>query len=427
MGQLQPIATPINISGIRPRTLRQFAPYLAGMGLVPVATSGSAQAEDWEDRPLEAGSTVGVQLVRGDLNVSATGTVTMVSGDKVYAFGHPFLSIGYTDLPLTKAAVLGIIPSFMNGQKMSATMDPVGSIKQDRSTGILGIVGQDPEMIPVSLKLTTSRKQVREYRYEVVKDSFLTSFLLTVTVFNSIVSSERSIGGQTVQVSCQVSLKDYPVVNFENSVSDLTSSPAGAAIAAAAPVHFILTSGFEDIVVKNIELELTAHEQVREAVLDKVWQDKIDVRAGEEVGVTLFLRKPNGDVIAEKYPVKIPDGIGPGALKIMIGDGLSVAKLDAQHNKVEFTPKNLGQLVKAINNLKKNDRFYIRLFREQKGAVIGGEGFPGLPPSLLALYSARKTTGDTQPINRVIFVEHELPSTDYVLTGQKVIEVNVKG
>ena len=132
-------------------------------------------------------------------------------------------------------------------------------------------------------------------------------------------------------------------------------------------------------------------------------------------------------MMAEKYPVKIPNGLSAGPLKIMIGDGVSFTKADAEAEEGEFVPQSVAQLVKAINNLKKNDRLYIRLYRDRQGAVIEGQGLPALPPSLLALYNSRKTSGETQPIKRVVYVEHELPATDYVLTGQKVIEVKIEG
>ena len=90
--------------------------------------------EEYEDVPLQAGSTISVQLIRGDVDVSASGTVTYIDGSKIYAFGHPFLSIGYTDLPLSQAAVLTIIPSLMTSQKVSAPIEFIGSIKQDRAT-----------------------------------------------------------------------------------------------------------------------------------------------------------------------------------------------------------------------------------------------------------------------------------------------------
>jgi hypothetical protein len=388
---------------------------------------GSGRNEDWEEATLEPGSTISVQLVRGDMEVSASGTVTHIDGDKVYAFGHPFMGIGFTSLPLSKAGVIGVIPSLMNSQKVSSTIEPIGAIKQDRATGILGITGEKPRLVPVNLTLTTSRKEKKQFNYEVANDTFLTPFLIAFTVHNSIVSSERAMGGQTVQLKCRISLKGQPEVKFENSISDLTSTPALAAVTAAAPVNFILSSGFDDIVLEQIDVEMSTVENTRDAVLDKVWQDKLEVKPGEELGLTVFLRKPNGELEQETYPVKIPEGLSPGDLKIMVGDGVSVTLEDAKNEESQFVPQSLDQLVKAINNLKKNNRLYIRLFREQEGAIVGGEGLPGLPPSILALYNAEKTTGDTKLIRRVVFVEHELPPTEYVLTGQKTIQVKIKG
>jgi hypothetical protein len=427
MGRLQPIQMPLNLSGFSRSALGPFSGTLNALNFMPAFGGAAAAGDEWRNAPLVPGSTVAVQLVRGDMEVSASGTVTHINGDRIYAFGHPFLSVGYTDLPLAKAAVLGVVPTLMVSQKLSATLEPVGAIRQDRSTGILGMKGETPRMIPVNLRLATSRGESRDFRYEVVTDSFLTPFLVAFTVQNSIVSSERSIGGQTLRLKCRIALKGFPEVTFENSVSNLLSSSAIAGVAAAAPVDFLLASGFDDIVMERIDVEIAAFESTREAVLDKVWQDVAEARPGEEVGITVFLRKPNGDVTSEKYPVRIPDGMTPGPLKIMVGDGITITRQDARTETAEFIPRNVGQLVRAINNLKKNDRLYIRLFREQQGAVIGGQGLPGLPPSLLALYDSKKTSGDVQPIKQVVFVEHELPATEFVITGQRVIEINIKG
>jgi hypothetical protein len=426
-GELRPINTPISLSGFSQQSIQYFAPYLNAMGMVPVRGMASGRAEPFPNAELEPGTTISVEMVRGDMDVSASGTLTHISGDQLYAFGHPFLSIGYTDMPLNKAAVLAVIPSLMSSQKVSATTEWIGSIRQDRSTGIMGIVGHRPRLIPVRLRLQTSRNETKEYNYEVVNDSFLTPFLMAFSVHSAILSSERSIGGQTLQVRCQIALKNQPDVNFENSVSDMASSPALAALSAAAPVNFLLNSGFEDMSMERINLEISAIEQTREATLEKIWQDKLEVKPGEEVNLTVFLRKQNGETISEKYPVKIPEDIGPGPLKIVIGDGRSLNKSDADSEMGEFVPDTLKQLIRAINNIKKNDRLYIRIFRDQPGAVIGGEGLPDLPPSLLALYRSEKTSGDVKTINKVIYVEHELPSTQSVLKGQHVIRVNVKG
>lgn len=103
-GRLQPIATPLNLGGFTPEAVRVFSSQLSRLGLVPVFGGGSARLDDFADSPLQAGSTVGVQLIRGDMNINASGTVTHISGDKIYAFGHPFLSMGYTDMPSQRQA-----------------------------------------------------------------------------------------------------------------------------------------------------------------------------------------------------------------------------------------------------------------------------------------------------------------------------------
>ena len=426
LGRLQPIATPLNLSGFSPRSIQQFSSQLQLLGLVPVRGMGTALMEANEDTPLQAGSTITVQLVRGDIDVSASGTATHIEGDRIYGFGHPFLSVGYTDLPLNKGAVLTIIPNLMTSEKVSATLEPIGSIKQDRATGILGVAGEESQLIPVRLRLHTSRNEVKELNFEVVSDNFLTPFLMSFTVHSSIVSSERSIGGQTIQIKCTISIKGHSDINFESSVSDLVSSPVFAALAVASPVNFLLSSGFEELVMEKIDVEMTAVEQTREATVEKVWQDRLDVDPGEEVDLTVFLRQANGDTMVQKYPVKIPEEISPGPLKIVVADGMSLTREDAETGVGEFIPESLQQLIKAINNLKKNDRLYIRLVREQAGAIIAGEGMPDLPPSLLALYGSRKTAGELQPMGEVIYVEHELPATEFVLNGRQEITVNVK-
>ena len=430
-GRLRPIATPLNLSGFSQQALSRFAPQFRALGLSPVrglVSAGSAEAsEAGNGAPLMPGSTISVQLVRGDMGLSASGTVTHVSGSKVYAFGHPFLSLGNTDMPMNQASVITVIKSLQSSQKVSALERLVGSVRQDRATGLFGILGAKPELLPMRLRLQTSRNEVKEYNYEVVHDSFLTPFMINLTVNNAIVSSERSLGGQTLRVKCDIQLKGQPNVVYESNIADLASTPALAAVTLSAPVRLLLGSGFEDLKIERVDFDIVAVEEARRAELVKVWQDKLEARPGEEIHLTVFLRRENGLTTVEKHTLRIPEGISPGPLHIEIGDGLTVSRLDNPGEGRGYVPESLSQLVKAINNLKKNDRLYIRLYREQSGAVIGGEGMPGLPPSLLSLYNSRKTAGDVDSIQRVVYFEMELPAQDYALSGRKVLRVNIKG
>lgn len=421
---LRPIATPVGLSGFSSSAIETFSDAFRLAGLTPVRGLSTSAEGEFDDAPLQPGSTVTVQMLRGDMEISASGTATLVSGNRVYAFGHPFLGAGYTDMPLSQGAVLTVISSLQSSQKVTATTDFIGAIRQDRATGILGLRGEKPRLLPLKLELLTSRNSKKSFQFEMVIDPALTPFLTALTVFNSLASSERTLGGQTLQVKCSISLAGHAPVHFENSVADFANTTVSAALAASAPLGFLLSSGFQDLELEGVEIEIAAVEENRRATLDEVWVDRVEVKQGEEVNLTVFLRKAGGEVTSQRYPVKIPEEITPGPLRVLVGEGSAVTKLEEDAGQ-EFVPENLSQLVRAINNIKKNDRLYIRIYRDREGAVVGGEGLPELPPSMLELYGSSRTAGNAKPIGKVIYVEHELPPTSYVLDGHQTVQIQV--
>src|SRR5690349_18587256 len=78
-------------------------------------------------------------------------------GARIYAFGHPFLSLGASDMPMSESSVVTVIPNANNSFKLAVPGRMVGSISQDRASGIFGLLGQTPKMIPVKVNLHTSR------------------------------------------------------------------------------------------------------------------------------------------------------------------------------------------------------------------------------------------------------------------------------
>ena len=117
---------------------------------------------------------ISVQLVRGDYSLAASGTVTLRDGDRIYAFGHPFLSLGASDMPMTESSVVTVIANVNNSFKLAVPGQMVGSISQDRASGIFGSLGRAPKMIPVKVNLHTSRDRTETFAYEIANDSFLT-------------------------------------------------------------------------------------------------------------------------------------------------------------------------------------------------------------------------------------------------------------
>ncbi len=423
--QFAPIATPVVFTGISPDALALFTPHLQGNGLLPVSGIGGASPITplgmVTEKTLAPGTSVSVQLVRGDFSIAASGTVTHRDGDKIYAFGHPFLSLGASEMPMTESTVVTVIPSTLNSFKLAVPGQMVGAVSQDRATGIFGQLKRAPRMIPVTINLHTSRDRTEKFTYEVANDKFLTPLLLNLTIYSTITSSERSVGEATISVRGQIDVKGQETIRLERRFS---SSNAGlqAAGSVATPIAALLSSGFDNVELGAITLDITSTDERLQGTLDRIALDRNEVRRGETVEVHAFIRTDSGGQVVQRIPVQIPADVPPGQLVLFVGDGGALQQAAAAQGLV---PKDLGQLVGAINKIKKNDRLYVKLFRITSGAVIGTDEMPNLPPSFVATLNSERSSGGHTPTVLSAIDEKELPPAEFVITGQQLIGINV--
>jgi hypothetical protein len=424
--QIQPIATPVVFSGISQESLSLFSSELTKSGLLPVSGVGGAAEitplARFDDKTLTPGTSVSVQLVRGDYSIAASGTVTFRDGNRIYAFGHPFLSLGGADMPMAESSVVTVIPNAFNSFKLAVPGQMVGTISQDRSTGVFGQLGRAPKMIPVKLNLHTSRNRDQQFSFEVVNDEFLTPLLLTITVFNSINASERSLGESTVSVRGSIAVEGQPTIDVERRFSS-GNAPLSAASAVASPVMELITSGFDDVTIKGVNLDIVASEEKNNATLERISLDRTEVNSGESVEVQAYIRTDAGKQFVQRIPVQIPAEISSGPLVITVGDGATLQETSVAKT---FVPLDLTQLVSALNKVKKNDRLYLRLQRPAPGIVIGTSEMPNLPPSVVATLNSDRTSGGytAMPLSQVY--ERELKAADFLITGQQTITVIVR-
>ena len=424
--QIQPIATPVVFSGITQESLALFSNELTKAGLLPVSGAGGAAEitplAPFDDKTLAPGTSVSVQLVRGDYSIAASGTVTFRDGERIYAFGHPFLGLGGADMPMTESSVVTVIPNAFNSFKLAVPGQMVGIISQDRATGIFGQLGRAPKMIPVTLNLHTSRQRDEKFSFEVINDEFLTPLLLTITVFNSINARERSLGQATVSLRGTINVSGQDPISLERRFSSANASLL-AASAVASPVSDLIGSGFDDVTVKGINLDISASEDVNIATLERISLDRTEVSAGENVEVQAYIRTEAGRQFVQRIPLQIPAEVASGPLTITVGDG---ATLQDSSPAKTFVPQNLNQLVSAINKVKKNDRLYLRVARPVAGVVIGINELPNLPPSTVATLNSDRSSGGYLPMSLSLLYERELAPAEYVIAGQQTITVTVK-
>lgn len=427
---LLPIATPLAASGIPLDALEKFLPDLRQVGLLPVSglTAGAriAPLHPATERTLEPGSAVSIQLVRGDFTLEAIGTVTCRLGDKVYAFGHRLFNLGAIEMPMSSASTITIVPSTMNSFKLGVTEDLVGVLKEDRSAGVLGKLGVAPQMIPVTITQRTSRGTTETYRFEMVHNNVLTPVLTNLTVFSAITNSERSFGDATLRLRGRIQVTGEEDVILDHRFSALNEAPVQASLAVALPVSYLLGSGFENVTIKGIELEIEAMETRRVGVVDRVWVNRTDVRRGESVEVQVYARTGDGREIVERVPVEIPEDAPLGKLSVVVGDGSSIQAYDGRPPLLALgSVQNLGQLIRALNRLRKSDRLYLKIVRATTGAVVNNEELPLLPPSVLATMGSDRTAGGYQPVQYATLKEIEIPAGDYILAGQRQVTITV--
>jgi len=297
----------------------------------------------------------------------------------------------------------------------------VGTISQDRASGVFGMLRQAPKMIPVKVNVYTSRDRKETYSYEIANDSFLTPLLLNITLFNTITSTERALGESTISIKGEIKVKGQESIQIDRRFS-ASNSAAMAAGSIAAPVGSLLASGFDDVQLDNITLDISSTETKYAATLERVAIDRTEVRRGEKIEVQAYVRTESGKQFVQSIPIQIPDDVAEGQLLVFVGDGNALQEGSAAK---AFVPQDLGQLVRAINTMKKSDRLYVKLFRITPGAVIGTSELPSLPPSVVATLNSDRTSGGYTPTVLSPIYEKELPPADFVISGQQLIAIEI--
>jgi hypothetical protein len=424
---LRPITTPLVIRGASARAREQFRSLFGEFGFAPMAGGQSGtEAAAGPPPTLAPGQGLVVNLVEGDLQLGAAGTVTVVDGDKVYAFGHRFFEMGTTSVPMYDSEAIVVLPNLNNSFKFATTGPRVGAITQDRSVGVYGTLGQEPEMIPVSLSLTGSAAQAQQYRLNVMRDPVLTGFLLNFSLFSFLTSDERPLGQTTVEAEGTITLKNGTTIDVRNIFSHPLNAPTQAAQFISLPLQYLMMSGFPDLDPIDIQVTFRVWESMSTARLDEVWISKDRVRPGESLEFTLTLFREDGRTTTESFTLTIPEDMSPGPLHFFIGDGVELSKLDQKLEPGLFNLFNSRQLIRALKQLRQNGTIYVKLYRKGEGIYAKGNHLPALPPSVLDIFKNDRSQGGSMPIQYIHYMEKSLGDRNYVVTGSSEFEVMVE-
>jgi hypothetical protein len=425
-GRLAEIATPLWLSGFTRSTVEHFGPMLRSAGLEPVqGLSGGGRMPQAMGDPsrLRPGSMISVQLMSGDLSSGADGTLTLVEGNRVFAFGHRFLAAGDTELPFARSEVMTLLPSLTSSFKISSPVEWMGTITEDRSSAISGTLGKRALMVPVSIRVRSRTGSSRDwnYRIEMVNDRLLTPLLLQMAVYSALDATERTVGLASIALRTRIDLGGgVPAIPFDNVYSSELAAPNSVSAALAAPVTALMQSGFDALRVRGLEVEMDVTNEKKQLQIDSLWPSKREAEPGETIELTALFSGENGQEMTKTVRYKIPAGAPAGPLYFTVVDG-AAANLAEYRQFLFVPPRSQHQLLEFLNGLRPNTKAYIRVWRSQPSWQVQGETLPAPPPSLALLLGSNLPQLASAKVDEV-----EMASGGYMMSGTKTVVVEIK-
>ena len=435
-----PVEAPVSFNGFTDETLREFSPMFQQMGIATVAAGagssvrGSKPAADWKNA-LQPGDAVAGVLISGDMSVTGLGTVTYNDGKRVLAFGHPFFNLGPVDMPMSKGEVLMVLSSSYQPTKLANATEIVGALHQDRHSGIMGVLGDESPMIPVtvnvrSLKDDQSVSSQRQFTFNVFQNQKWTPYLMMMTLFNSLSGLNEFREEATYRLSGKIDMNGglAPVELSTMQTSSEAPVPTPMVLAGWWGDRFnrlYMNAAANPPSLKDVNVTVDLIPERRVVSIENAWISSNEARPGDDVPVKVFLRPYRGERMEREFTLKLPPGIAKGEHRILLSDADTLNKVQAlagAGNRYIDIP----QTVSLINQERSNDRLYISLLESTPTAYYDDKTLPNLPLSVLnVMQSGRSTNRALTALPETASEQMSLP-LDYVVTGSYTLKVEVK-
>jgi hypothetical protein len=402
----------------------RLARHFEKLGLMPVASGGPSAAvlADAENVKLEPGSALCIPFMTGDIMMEGLGTCTEVDGSRVLGFGHSMFSEGSVELPLATGVVHTVIPSVMRSNKIGAALRNVGTLLGDENSGIFGLVGKSPEMIPVEVVVRDIRGE-RSYHYQLVQEDFFTAALLGTVVMESAYAHSDLPKEHTVRYALETEFKDVGTFRSSNFASQ--SGIGNMGVEAVMPVSGLMNAPFGRAKVARARAEITIDDGAHLAKLDQADLTRSVYKPGETVSVNVrwqhYLSDPQ--YTRASYELKLPMDLPDGEYQLTVGSSTAHLMTLRSEKPHLFDVDSLGEMLRTFNMMASfpDNRIYLHLTLPNKGLAVKDAEMPELPSFRRQILLAAGT-GDVTSYTESLVTAHE---TSFVVDGQASLRVKV--
>ncbi len=356
-----PVASPIIVNGIKGRTLERLSSSLKKFNLMPIqgiefSKNIDINFQEVGERPsnkIEAGSAIGIQLTRGDVNITFIGTVTYREGDKVLALGHPFLKKGEVSFLLSEVYIYHSLPNMVMPFKLGAPLNLVGKIVQDREAGILAILNSYPRIIPLKIQVTNINTELSyQTGVQIINDYDLLEPLVSNITVQAIDNALDRIGAGTAQVDIEIRGKKEGQELFRKNMY-YSSDDIAIQVITEMPeiIDLIVNNYFEMVNLTEINIDIKIDNKKKTGKIEEIVLEDSSIRPGDYLEAKIKIRPFREELIEKTMTIQIPSDTPPGEALLMVNGG---GELDNQQE--EFVDngkqdyKSLEEILKDISD-----------------------------------------------------------------------------
>ncbi|MGD0096543.1 MAG: SpoIVB peptidase S55 [Terracidiphilus sp.] len=445
-GTMQAMETPLVMSGFHPEAVRLWQQKMAGTGLEMVAAggmSGTSESDAKTTLSAEAiasvipGSAVSAELVRGDVEIAATCTVTYVDPKQLLACGHPILQAGPVSLPMTTAEVVATLASPLNAFKIINTGATIGAFSEDRDAAIRGVFGAQARMIPVHIRVheaqtgtgvePASPANDRKLNVEVVDLPAITPQAVLVALFESLLESNSNTAETSYHLTGTVNLVGYSPspLDLWAPAGDSLPAPMVTALMAGEQFARIYSNGSRRGAVRSVDIDVEAipRRVGVELEMARLASSSI-VHAGDTVLVEATLRPWRQPERNLRIAVKLPSRLEAGTLRLLVSDAGTLDRTLDQPKQQSHAP-DLDTALAEARQRHPADRIYISLLVPETQAGMEGQTLSSLPLSMANALEPLRAAQDASLNGESAELEADAPAGG-VLTGFQVLNLRIE-
>ena len=419
---LAPLPVPLACSGLDPAAMEPARKWLAPLGLA-VVPGGTASSPPPPAADMEPGAAVAVDLMRGDLEMSAIGTVTYRDGDRVLIFGHPFFQSGPVRMPLATAEIVTVVPNQASSFKVGVRGKEVGVATQDRRAAVAGELKGHARLLPLAVTVRAAGRPAQHFHFEAIEDRLIAPSLVAIGALNSLLESGGTGSGQSLRWKLRVAspgrapLELADVADGDGAIGELASG-------IGAPLRYLLNNPYQRLALDSVSVELDTRPGRDQWSLRSARLDRAAVRPGARAVVQCEVERWRGGREWVPLEIEIPEEAPPGRYTLWIGGGSELTRFEAQRSPAHFRPMSLDDAWRRLARSRSNDALYAALIARAPEITSEGQDYPELPGSGAFLLTSGTASAD-RGRSETAWLAERRRSLDGLVQGELLLEIHV--